>query len=234
MSLPNVVSREEWNEARTQFLADEKAFTRARDELVSRRRELPMVLVEKDYHFEGPEGTVSLLDLFHGKRQLIVSHFMFAPEWEKGCSGCTAGHDELSPGLIEHLRARDTEIVVVSRAPLAKLEQYKADRGWDFAWYSSNGSDFNYDFHVSLDQEHEPMVYNYRPDPEGGEGPGVSTFLRDGDQVFHTYSTFARGTEQTGGSYYFLDLTALGRQEEWELPKGRSEKVWGADPSFGT
>jgi predicted dithiol-disulfide oxidoreductase (DUF899 family) len=248
MSLPNVVSRDEWLAARKELLAKEKELTRRRDALNAERRMLPMVAIEKEYVFEGPDGKASLLDLFEGRRQLIVGHFMFDPSWEDGCPSCTAGADEMSPGLLAHLHARDTTLAYVSRAPLAKLEDYKARKGWTFPWYSSYGSDFNYDFHVTLDESVAPMEYNYRTLEEHRQAgtayyfegdqpmemPGSSYFLRDGERIFHTYSTFGRGAEQTGGSYYFLDLTALGRQEEWEEPKGRATDAHGALPDFST
>ncbi len=239
-NLPQVVSREEWRAARVALLAKEKAATRARDALNTERRNLPMVLIDKDYRFEGPEGEVGLLDMFDGARQLIVQHFMFDPEWDRGCPGCTAGVDETGPGIIEHLRKRDTNFVLVSRAPLAKLEAYKREKKWTIPWYSSFGSDFNYDFDVTLDPRVKPVVYNYRPqDPpapdaevKSEEAPGFSCFLRLGDDVYHTYSTFARGTEEVGSAYYFLDLTAMGRQEEWEEPKGRAASVRANVPFF--
>jgi predicted dithiol-disulfide oxidoreductase (DUF899 family) len=245
MSLPEIVSREQWLAARKELLEQEKALTRRRDELSAQRRRLPMVEIEKGYVFHGPGGEASLADLFESRRQLIVRHFMFDPEWEDGCSSCTAGADELSPGLLTHLHARDTSFAVIARAPLEKLERYKASRSWTFPWYSSHGSDFNYDFHVTLDERVAPVEYNYRSAAEhaaagtafyvdGGqpiEMPGQSCFLRDGDRIFHTYSSFARGAEATGGSYYFLDETALGRQEEWEEPKGRAG-LHEAQPDF--
>jgi len=246
MSLPQIVSREEWLSARKELLAKEKAATRARDALNAERRGLPMVEVEKEYVFEGPEGNVGLVDLFDGRRQLILGHFMFNPSWVDGCPSCSAGADEISKGLLEHLHVRDTTLVQVSRAPLAKIEDYKARKGWTFPWYSSYGSDFNYDFHVTMDESVAPAVYNYRTKAEheqAGTGyyfegeqpieePGTSFFLRDGDRVFHTYSSFGRGAEMTGGSYYFLDLTALGRQEDWEEPKGRAASARAAMPDF--
>ena len=232
MSLPQVVSRDEWLEARKQLLAKEKDLTRERDRLNAERRRLPMVRVEKDYVFEGPQGKASLLDLFGGRRQLVVRHFMFDPSWEDGCPSCSAGVAEFSEGLFEHLHARDTELVVVARAPLEKIEAYKARKGWRFPWYSSFGSDFNYDYGVTLDPSVAPPEYNYRPVDEEGEVPGQSCFLRDGDAVFHTYSSYARGGEMTGGSYYYLDLTALGRQEEWEEPKGRADAARAGRPDF--
>jgi predicted dithiol-disulfide oxidoreductase (DUF899 family) len=245
MSLPQIASREEWLVARKGLLAKEKELTRRRDALNAERRRLPMVEIEKDYVFEGPDGEATLLDLFDGRRQLIVGHFMFDPRWDDGCPHCSAGADELSDGLFRHLHERDTSHVFVSRAPLEKIEAYKARRGWTFPWYSSYGSDFNYDFHVTIDESVTPAEYNYRTAAEHAESgtlgyvedqpveaPGTSYFLRDGDRVFHTYSNYARGAEMTGGSYYWLDLTALGRQEEWEEPKGRAEAARGAVP-FG-
>ena len=244
MALPDVVSREEWRAARVELLAEEKKMTRARDALSARRRRLPMVRVDKDYRFEGPTGTIGLLDMFEGRSQLIVQHFMFDPEWEDGCPSCTAGSDEISDGLLEHLHARDTTLAVVSRAPLPKIEAYKAKRGWRFPWYSSFGSDFNYDFHVTLDAARAPVEYNFRDADEiaaagmewmlegSSEQPGHSTFLAVDGEVFHTYSMFARGGEWLGGSYAFLDLTALGRQEDWEEPEGRAASVRGAVPDF--
>jgi predicted dithiol-disulfide oxidoreductase (DUF899 family) len=246
MSLPRITSRDEWLQARKKLLAEEKALTRARDALSTKRRELPMVEIEKDYVFEGPDGTVSLLDLFDGRRQLIVQHFMFDPSWDDGCPSCSASADEISDGLLQHLHARDTTFVVVSRAPLAKIERYKASKGWTFPWYSSFGSDFNYDFHVTLDASVAPVEYNFRDAEElqatgagwllegSSEQPGYSMFLRDGQRVFHTYSMYARGAESLGGSYYFLDLTALGRQEDWEEPKGRATDARSGVPDFST
>jgi predicted dithiol-disulfide oxidoreductase (DUF899 family) len=242
MSLPHVASRDEWLAARQALLAKEKELTRQRDELNAERRRLPMVEIDQDYVFEGPDGRASLLDLFEGRRQLIVRHFMFDPSWDDGCPSCSAGADEISDGLLEHLHARDTSFAVVSRAPLAKIEDYKARRGWTFPWYSSYGSDFNYDFHVTLDESVAPAEYNYRSAAEyekagmshfmEGEQPGQSCFLHDGDRVFHTYSSYARGAEMTGGSYYYLDLTALGRQEDWEEPQGRAAAAHAARPDF--
>jgi predicted dithiol-disulfide oxidoreductase (DUF899 family) len=161
---------------------------------------------------------------------------MFDPGWDDGCPSCSAGADEVSAGLLDHLHARDTTLAYVSRAPLEKLERWKRRKGWSFPWYSSHASDFNYDFHVTLDESVAPAEYNYRPFPieEGDsvEMPGTSYFLRDGERVFHTYSNYARGAEMTGGSYYWLDLTALGRQEDWEEPRGRAESAHAASPDF--
>jgi predicted dithiol-disulfide oxidoreductase (DUF899 family) len=244
MSLPKVVSREEWLAARRELLAEEKAMTRARDALNTRRRELPMVLVEKNYEFDGPDGKVGLVDLFAGRRQLMVQHFMFDPAWDEGCPSCTSAFDEMNEGLLIHLKTRDTTFIAVSRAPIGKIEGYRKARGWTFPWYSSFGSDFNYDFHVTMDTSVEPVMWNYRSLDElegigmgslgkgSSEQPGMSIFLRDGDDVFHTYSTFARGMEGLGGSYYYLDMTALGRQEQWEEPKGRVDEPRENVPDF--
>jgi predicted dithiol-disulfide oxidoreductase (DUF899 family) len=246
-NLPEVVSREAWLVARKELLEREKEALRAKDALNTRRRELPMVRVDKDYRFDGPDGPVGLLDLFDGQRQLVVQHFMFGPDAAAGCAGCTAVVDELSDGLLRHLRARTTAYAVVARAPLAKLARYRAERGWTIPLYSSAGSDFNFDFHVTFDAAVAPVRFNYRGpdelraagfdwilDPAGHpiEQPGMSCFLRVGDDVFHTYSTYARGTEQTGGAYGILDMTALGRQEDWEEPKGRGGDGRPASPAF--
>jgi predicted dithiol-disulfide oxidoreductase (DUF899 family) len=244
MSLPRVVSRDEWLAARKALLAEEKAMTRARDALSTKRRELPMVRVDKDYVFEGTKGKVHLKDLFDGASQLILQHFMFDPDWDEGCPSCTAAADEMSDGLRKHLSSRDTTFVVVSRAPLEKIERYRASKGWTFPWYSSFGSEFNYDFNVTIDASVTPVMWNYRTLVElahvgmgwlgegSSEQPGYSVFLRDGDALFHTYSVYARGTEMLGGSYSFLDITALGRQEEWEEPKGRAAKPRANLPDF--
>ena len=244
MTLPQVVSRDEWLVARKQLLAKEKEMTRQRDRLNAERRRLPMVRIDKEYGFEGPDGKRTLLDLFDGHRQLIVQHFMWLWDEDTGCPSCTAGADEISDGLIRHLQARDTNLVVISRGPIDSIERYKASRGWTFPFLSSYGSDFNYDFHVTIDASVAPVLWNYRTLDEleehgmgwMGEGsseqPGHSMFLRDGEAVFHTYSMYARGAEQLGGSYYFLDMTALGRQENWEEPKGRADGAHGASPDF--
>jgi predicted dithiol-disulfide oxidoreductase (DUF899 family) len=248
MGLPQVVSRDEWLVARKELLVREKELTRRRDALTADRRRLPMVRVDKEYVFEGPAGKVGLLDLFEGRRQLIVGHFMFEPSWDDGCPSCSAGADEMSDGVLAHLHTRDTTFAYVSRAPLSKIQAYQARKGWTFRWYSSYGSDFNYDFHVTLDESVTPVMYNYRTPAEHEqagtsgyvegdqpvEGPGRSAFLRDGDTIFHTYSVFARGLETIGGSYYLLDETALGRQEEWEEPKGRAADARGAMPDFSS
>ena len=238
MSLPDVVSREEWLAARRRLLAREKELTRQRDALSADRRRLPMARVDQEYAFEGSDGPAGLRDMFDGSRQLIIYHAMFDPAGDSACPGCTALLDETSPGLRAHLKARDTAFAVVSRAPQARLAAYAAARGWTFPWYSSYGSDFNYDFQATLDSGRQPIVYNYREEPDmlgdnaSTEVPGLSCFLRDGGQVFHTYSTWARGSDTIGSSYSLLDITALGRQEDWEEPKGRAPRVHGADPTF--
>ena len=239
MAFPEVVTREEWLSARKRLLATEKEHTRSRDALNAERRRLPMVRIDKEYVFEGADGTVTLAGLFAGNRQLIIQHVMFDPDWDAACPGCTASIDELSDGILTHLRSRDTAFALVSRAPLAKLQKYQASRGWTVPWYSSHGSDFNYDFQATLDRSIPQLEYNYRPEPgildgdaASAEMPGFSCFLRDGGEIFHTYSTYARGTEYIGNAYTLLDLTALGRQEDWEEPQGRVTKPHGADPTF--
>jgi predicted dithiol-disulfide oxidoreductase (DUF899 family) len=248
MTLPRIATRDEWLLARRELLAKEKDLTRRRDQLSSDRRNQPMVEIEKDYRFFSSSGPIRLIEMFEGRSQLIVYHFMFQPEWEEGCSSCTAGTDELSPGFLEHLHVRDTSYAMVSRAPLAKLDTWKAKKGWSIPWYSSDGPDFNYDFGVTIDSSRGFDEYNFRTLDEyasmGQESmktadqpydmPGLSCFIRVDDRVFHTYSQYARGLESTGGSYYFLDLTALGRQEDWEEPKGRSQSVRSATPDFSS
>jgi predicted dithiol-disulfide oxidoreductase (DUF899 family) len=247
MTLPRITSREEWLAARKDLLHREKELTQQRDTLSAERRNLPMVEITKDYEFDGPKGPARLLDIFDGRPQLIIYHFMFDPEWDDGCPSCTAGTDEIAPGFLEHLHTRDTSYALVSRAPLEKLERWKEQRGWDIPWYSSFGSDFNYDFGVTIDESVRPAEYNFRTKAEfeamGSdffaadqpfEMPGRSCFLAVDDRVFHTYSQYARGLESTGGSYYFLDLTALGRQEDWEEPKGRSDDARVAQPDFAS
>jgi predicted dithiol-disulfide oxidoreductase (DUF899 family) len=244
MALPDVATAEEWRAARVELLELEKAMTQARDHLSTKRRDLPMVRVDEAYRFDGAAGQVPLVELFEGRNQLIVQHFMFDPSWEEGCPSCTAAADEISAGLLEHLHTRDTTLAVVSRAPLDKIDAYKVERGWTFPWYSSFGGDFNYDFHVTLDADIAPVEFNFRSADELGargmgwmmdgssEQPGYSVFLQADGEVFHTYSMYARGTEWLGGSYAFLDITPLGRQEDWEKPEGRAASVRDARPDF--
>jgi predicted dithiol-disulfide oxidoreductase (DUF899 family) len=212
MSLPEIVSRGQWRAAREELLAKEKAATRARDALNADRRRLPMAEVDKEYVFESGDGKATLLDLFEGRLQLVVYHFMFAPEWDAGCRSCSAFLDQI--GHLVHLHARGTTFAAVSRAPFTKILPFKARMGWTVPWYSSYASDFNHDFDVTLEREGEPV-----------ERPGVSCFLRDGERVFHTYSTYERGLDGLGSTTSFLDLTVLGRQEEWEEPKGRASAL---------
>jgi predicted dithiol-disulfide oxidoreductase (DUF899 family) len=211
MDLPRVVSREEWQVAHEELLVKEKEATRARDALAAERRRQPMVEVDKAYVFEGPDGQARLLDLFEGRRQLILYHFMYAPGapgWPSaGCDGCSMFVDNV--GHLAHLHARDTSFALVSRAPLASIESYRERMGWTVPWFSSSGSDFNLDFGVSTDR---------------GETFGLSVFLRDGERVYRTYFTSGRGVEALGSVWTFLDLTPLGRQEDWEdSPPGRPQ-----------
>jgi predicted dithiol-disulfide oxidoreductase (DUF899 family) len=221
MEIPRIVSQDEWLTARKALLVKEKEHMRAGDRLSTERRALPWVKVEKDYVFDAPEGKVSLADLFDGCSQLIVHHLMFHPDWEAGCDGCSFQADHIDgPG--QHLEHHDVKIVAVSRAPLAKLAAYKRRMGWRFDWVSSYGSDFNYDFHVSFTQDQiaEGRVdYNFGTITDDAryhseELPGVSVFYKDQDgQVFHTYSTYARGLDAILGGDHYLDLTPKGRCE---------------------
>jgi predicted dithiol-disulfide oxidoreductase (DUF899 family) len=208
-NLPQIVSPAEWRAAHEALLAKEKAATRARDALAAERRRQPMVRIDKSYVFEGPDGSVGLLDLFDRRHQLILYHFMFGPGahgWpEAGCPGCSMFVDQI--GHLAHLHARDTSFVLVSIAPLPSIEAYKKRMGWTIPWYSSAASEFNKDFGVTT---------------ADGETFGLSVFLRDGDSVFRTYFTAGRGVEALGSVWTFLDLTPFGRQEEWEdTPEGR-------------
>jgi predicted dithiol-disulfide oxidoreductase (DUF899 family) len=216
-----VVSREEWLQARKQLLDEEKEFTRLRDALSARRRALPWMRVEKTYRFDGPAGAANLSDLFGPRKQLIVQHFMFAPDWEKPCKSCSFWADGYN-GVIAHLAERDTAFAAVSRGPRAKLAARAERMGWTFPWYSSGESDFSYDFGASFrpeDLARGPVSYNYTERAmKGTDMPGVSTFIRDEDgAVYHTYSCFARGLDMMNVAYQYLDLTALGRHEE-DLP----------------
>jgi predicted dithiol-disulfide oxidoreductase (DUF899 family) len=234
---PPIVSPAAWLIERKALQGHEKALTKQLDRVNAERRRLPMVQIEKDYVFDGPHGRQTLEGLFDGHRQLIVYHFMFDPTWEKGCIGCTGWVDAL--GDISGLGDRDTRLVLVSRAPLAKLDAYKAQRGWDVPWFSSFGSDFNYDFHVTLDANIAPVEYNYRPKtemlaqktPNGTEGEehGLSVFFAFDGKVFHTYSTYGRGTGSLTDAYALLDTTPYGRQQDFEdSPPG-----WPQKPTYG-
>lgn len=206
--MPEIVSQAEWLAAHKKLLAKEKKATRERDKLAAERRRMPMVKIEKEYEFDGPDGKVSLLDLFEGRRQLIVYHFMYAPGTQgwptAGCPGCSMVADQVVP--LAHLHARDTSFAMISRAPLASIQGYEKRMDWDLPWYSSGSSDFNDDFGVS---------------PPQGETFALSVFFRDGDNVYRTYYTTGRGVETLGPVWTFLDLTPYGRQEDWEdSPEG--------------
>jgi predicted dithiol-disulfide oxidoreductase (DUF899 family) len=216
-----VATEREWLAARQRLLGKEKKFSRTRDELNRERRALPWVKVEKEYVFDSPEGKVTLGELFGGKRQLIVYHFMFGPGWKEGCPHCSFWADHYD-GVNHHIGQRDTVLVVVSRAPLKDIQAFKKRMGWRFRWVSSNQTDFNFDFDVSFTPEQVrsgKLIYNYatkKPDME--EREGVSAFYKDGEgQVYHTYSSYARGIDLLNTTYNFLDLTAKGRDEkpEW-------------------
>jgi predicted dithiol-disulfide oxidoreductase (DUF899 family) len=231
MDLPAITSPTEWRTARLELLQQEKELSRARDRVAAARRRLPMVEMTEAYLFEGADGKATLLDLFEGRRQLLVWHFMWMYDDDAACPSCSHLVDNI--GHLAHLHARDTTLVLVSRAAVAKLEAWKARMGWQVPWYSSLDSDFNYDFHVTIDASVTPGEHNYRGIDElerinpawhdwSGEQPGVSAFLRDGDRVFHTYSGYERAGDILMGTYNWLDLTPLGRQEDWEQPPGRS------------
>lgn len=214
----NVVSHEEWLAARTAFLDKEKEFTRQRDELSRQRRALPWEKVDKRYEFDSTQGKRMLADLFHGRSQLIVYHFMLGPGWQQGCQSCSLIADHFD-GLTIHLANRDTMLAVVSRAPLAEIEAFKQRMGWKFQWVSSFGSDFNFDYQVSFKPEEKAggkVAYNYgQREFPSDEGPGASVFAKNAaGEVFHTYSTYARGLDILMGVYNFLDLVPKGRDED--------------------
>jgi predicted dithiol-disulfide oxidoreductase (DUF899 family) len=226
MDNPRVVSQDEWLAARKELLAQEKQASHAKDVLDAARRALPMVEIDKKYSFAGPEGQAGLPDLFEERRQLIVYHFMWRhagsgfPGEDQGCPTCSVVADNI--GHLGHLHACDTTLVLMSRAPYASIERFRRRMGWAVPWYSSDGSDFNYDFHVSFDEAKLPLEYNYKDKTalerdmrfiqSGRDAPGVSVFLRDGNRVFHTYSAYSRGLDSLLGTYHYLDLTPLGRQ----------------------
>ncbi|WNG79933.1 DUF899 domain-containing protein [Mycobacterium sp. ITM-2016-00316] len=225
---PDVVSRERWLEARLELLAAERAATHLRDAVNAQRRRLPMVRVDKDYVFEGPCGPARLIDMFEGRRQLYVHHFMWLDEIDQGCPSCTAAADltftESDRAL---LHAKGVTFACISRAPYPSIARYRDAHGWTFPWYSTCDGDFSYDFHVTLDPARAAVQYNYTSHDElrrdgwterdlRGDWPGASVFLRRGREVFHTYSTYARGLDHTAVGYPFLDLTPYGRQEPWE------------------
>jgi predicted dithiol-disulfide oxidoreductase (DUF899 family) len=214
---PRIVSREEWLASRIELLTREKELTRLRDELARRRRALPWVRVEKRYVFDTRDGQRTLAELFDGKSQLAIYHFMFGPEWKEGCPSCSFVSDHLD-GAVPHLAARDVRLVMVSRAPLERIESFRKRMGWRFPWVSSGGSDFNRDFHVSFtkDELRGKVDYNYAQGQfPSEEAPGLGVFTRNraGD-VFHTYSTYARGLDPLVGAYVVLDLVPKGRDED--------------------
>jgi predicted dithiol-disulfide oxidoreductase (DUF899 family) len=234
---PPVVSRDQWLVERKNLLVHEKELTKHRDRINAERRRLPMVKIDKDYVFDGPNGKRTLKTLFEGRRQLIVYHFMFDPNWDKGCPACTRHINAV--GDLSPLNDHDTTFVLVSRAPLPKLQAYKAEKGWRLPWFSSFGGDFNYDFHVTNDEKMAPVEYNYRskaeletrsvPNATEGEEHGLSVFFSLGDDVFHTYSVYARGTETLTDVRSLLDMTPYGRQQDFEdSPPG-----WPQRPTYG-
>ena len=213
-----IVSRDQWLQERTAFLAKEKEMTRLRDRLSAERRDLPWVKVEKTYLFDTPTGRQTLADLFDGRSQLVVYHFILAPEWKEGCPSCSFVCDHID-GAVPHLAARDVTLTMVSRAPLDKIEPFKKRMGWHFKWVSSFGSDFNYDYHVSFKPEQKAggkVEYNYTMEEfPSNEAPGASVFYKNaGGEIFHTYSTYARGLDPLAGTYAILDLVPKGRDED--------------------
>ena len=211
-ALPPVVTRAQWAVARAELLAEEKKLTRMKDRVSALRRRMPMVAVTADYTFDTGDGQASLLDLFDGRRQLIVQHFMFGTDWAQGCEGCSMMADHIGP--LSHLHAKDTSLVLISRAPVAKLHGFRTRMGWDLPWVSSGATTFNEDFGATVD---------------GEERHAISAFLRDGDRVFHTWQTFNRGEEPFMMVFDLLDLTPYGRQESWEdSPPG-----WPQQPPYG-
>jgi predicted dithiol-disulfide oxidoreductase (DUF899 family) len=237
---PRVVSQLEWLAARKELLAKEKEHTRQSDALAAERRNLPWMKVEKEYVFDTPSGKKELADLFEGRSQLLVYHFMFAPEWEEGCPSCSILGDHID-GSVTHLANRDVTLIAVSRAPIAKIEAFKKRLGWKFKWASSFANDFNWDYHVSFTPEEvakQEMYYNYQTQPfPAEEAPGISVFYRnENGQVFHTYSTYGRGGEPMMGVYTYLDVTPRGRHEEglafpmaWRRHHDRYEQDYYAD-----
>lgn len=221
--MEKIVSRDEWLVARKALLAREKELTHFRDELSAERRNLPRVAIDKNYVFEGPDGRETLADLFVGRSQLLVYHFMFDPKWIEGCPSCSYVMDHVD-GALPHLAARDVTFVAISRAPLEKIEAFRKRMGWKFKWVSSYGTDFNYDFHTTTDEAVAPVEYNYRdkaalekigqPYHMKGEQPGLSSFEKKDGRVFHVYSTYGRGLDMLVGAYNYLDLAPKGRDED--------------------
>ena len=219
----NVVAHNEWLDARKALLIKEKEFTRARDELSRQRRDLPWEPVEEEYVFDGPKGKQTLSELFDGRSQLVVYHFMFDPEWDEGCKSCSFWADNFDPNVV-HLAARDVTMIAVSRAPLAKIAAYKERMGWSFHWVSSNENEFNFDYGVSFrPEQQDEAVYNYGSlSASNPEREGLSVFAKDeSGNVFHTYSAYARGIDLVNTAYNYLDLVPKGRDEE-----GRAPQFW--------
>ncbi|MGC2763925.1 MAG: DUF899 domain-containing protein [Candidatus Acidiferrum sp.] len=239
---PKVVSQLEWLAARKELLAKEKALTRQSDALAAERRNLPWVKVEKEYVFDTPRGKKKLADLFEGRSQLVVYHFMFGPDWEEGCPSCSILGDHID-GSVTHLANRDVTLIAISRAPVEKIEAFKKRMGWRFRWASSFGSEFNRDYHVSFTPEEmakKEMYYNFKNQFfPSDEGPGLSVFCKnEKGEVFHTYSTYGRGGEPMMGVYHYLDVTPRGRHEEglsfpmaWRRHHDRYEQDYYADGS---
>jgi len=234
---PPIVDREHWLWQRRELLGQEKALMELMDRVNARRRRMPMVRIDKPYHFRGRDGESDLRGLFGDMRQLVVYHFMFDPAWDKGCPGCTGLVDAI--GDLSMLQERNTRFALISRAPLEKLEQYRQEKGWELPWYSSHDSDFNYDFHATYDAGKAAVMSNFRSAaelaalgrnvPQQGETHGMSVFFRIGDEVFHTYSSYQRGVENLTDSYAILDITPWGRQEDFEdSPPG-----WPQKPTYG-
>ncbi len=240
-NVPEVVSREEWLIAREELLSREKELTRHRNEVNAARRRLPMVRIDKPYTFEGPDGAVTLPQLFEGRPQLVMHHFMWINDIDAdgsehprdaGCASCSSAADGI--GNVRQLNVRNTTLVAVTRAPYKKIAAFRDRMGWTFPWYSSAGGDFNYDFHATVDDRMAPVRIFYRTEAQmaeagqpwtkgmRGDWPGISAFLMVDGVVYHTYSTFGRGIEEFHNGYPYLDLTALGRQEAWEEPEGRA------------
>ena len=217
MTDPTIATHEQWLAARLELLAAEKEFTRQRDALTRRRMAMPWERVEKSYRFEGASGARSLADLFDGRSQLIVYHFMFAPDWDEACKSCSFWADNFN-GIPVHLGHRDVTFTAVSLAPLAKIEAYKKRMGWSFPWVSSHGSDFNFDYQASFtpDQIAAGTYYNYQVQPNKvSEQVGISVFARNArGELFHTYSCYSRGVDMLNGAYHYLDLVPKGRDED--------------------
>lgn len=227
-ALPEVVSHEDWLAARKALLAKEKELTKARDRLNAERRRMPMVKIEKDYRFTGPNGEYRLVDLFEGRSQLYVHHFMWIDELGHGCPRCSAAADQnFTPPILADLHDHDVTFAAIARAPYPKIKAFSAEHGWTFPFYSTNDNDFSYDMHATLDESRTPIEFNYSSKEEliaqgfpeellRGDLPVNSVFLRDGEDVFHTYSASSRGLDHVVTPYNFLDLTPFGRQEQWE------------------